>query len=85
MSEEQNIPQRNSKEQIPNPNKEIVNEKTSQHFPEDIRAPKQPQTIKEMEVHHHGHVHHQKNGKNIFFNSSCYFSPCFAGSWQSTS
>ena len=63
MSEEQNIPQGNSQKQIPNSNEGNVNE----HFPEDIRAPKQLQTLKtesqteNMEVHHHGHVHEKKN------------------------
>jgi len=71
MSEEQNIPQENSilrqaQDQIPNSNEKNVNEKNSQHFPEDIGAPNQPQT-ENMEVHHHGHVHHQKKWKEYLF------------------
>ncbi len=43
MSEEQNIPQKNSKEQTTNSKEENVNEKNSQHFPEDRYTPKQSQ------------------------------------------
>jgi len=57
MSEEQNIPDQNS---------ELKKEGSSQLFPEDSHAPKQPKS-ENMEVHHHGHVHHQKKWKEYLF------------------
>ena len=66
------MPADNSKEEIPKTNEEKVNEKTYQHSPEDNHA-SQPQTsnLKPqadiMEVHHHGHVHHQKKWKEYLF------------------
>jgi hypothetical protein len=78
MSEEQNIPQENPKEQIPNSNEENVNEKTSQHFPEDSHAPKQPK-LENMEVHHHGHIHHQKKWKEYLFQFLMLFLAVTAG------
>jgi len=90
MSDEKNISQENSREQTPNSNEENAKEKTSQHFPEDIRAPKQPQSrirfgtntesqIEKMEVHHHGHVHHQKKWKEYFFQFLMLFLAVFCG------
>ena len=47
--------------------------KPEEHFPEDKGAPAPPQTSNlepqtvSMEVHHHGHVHHQKKWKEYLF------------------
>ncbi len=37
-----------------------------------------PPQAKEMEVHHHGHVHEKKKWKEYVFNFSCYSSLCSA-------
>ena len=68
MNEEKHIPEENTKKQIPNSNEGSVKTR----FREDNSAPQlqtsniKPQT-EEMEVHHHGHVHHQKKWKEYFF------------------
>ena len=55
------------------------------HFPEDKGAPSKPQTSnlelqnKEMEVHRHGHVHHQKKWKEYFFQFFMLFLAVFCG------
>ncbi|HEY6502682.1 MAG TPA: hypothetical protein VIZ28_01790 [Chitinophagaceae bacterium] len=80
MSEEKNIPEGDPKEQISNSNKENVKE----HFPEDSHAPKpatsnQQQETNTMEVHHHGHVHHQKKWKEYLFQFFMLFLAVFCG------
>ena len=54
----------------------------TQPLPEQLsRAGETPNPKLEtpMEVHYHGHVHHEKNGKNTFSSSSCFSLPCSAG------
>ncbi len=71
MSESQNIPQENFKEQVPN-SKEVVNENvspeqiiTSAEFSnETLEIPKSE--IENMEVHHHPHVDSHLHGKKKF-------------------
>src|SRR6478752_1646330 len=73
MPEEQNIPQENSKEQIPDFNEEAVNENISQE-----QAIEQTETgiatsnittseIQNMEVHHHPDLHHRKKHWKEYF------------------
>ena len=66
--------------------------KPDEHFPEDKGAPDQPlqrspygqtlniepQTVS-MEVHHHGHVHHQKKWKEYLFQFVMLFLAVFCG------
>jgi hypothetical protein len=42
-------------------------------LPTNISLPTNYQSEPSMEVHHHGHVHEKRNGKNTSFNFLCYF------------
>jgi len=77
MSEEKNIPGPKSEDGSLKP--EMVSKNTSQHFPDDSWAPKQPQTIKEMEVHHHSQSHRKKNWKTYFWEFLMLFLAVFCG------
>ena len=94
MNDEENIEKKNSKEQFPNSNEENVNEKTSQHFPEDIRASQHLQTsnvvpitigsqTQEMEIQHKHHHdppgHKEKAWKHYFFEFLMLFFAITAG------
>ena len=48
----------------------------NKHFPEDSQAPQK----ENMEVHHHGHVHHQKKWKEYLFQFLMLFLAVFCGS-----
>ena len=56
-----------------------------EHFPEDKSAQAKPQTLnlkpqtESMEVHHHGHVHHQKKWKEYLFQFFMLFLAVFCG------
>ena len=69
MSEDQNIPEENSQEQITNSTEEIANSTISQQeIIEQIEQPTTynlPPTTENMEVHHHPHVE-KKNFKEYF-------------------
>jgi hypothetical protein len=70
MNEEQNMKSGPNSYRDGKAKSEVV--KNEQLFPEDRQAPKPPssnqhQEIENMEVHHHGHVHHQKKWKEYLF------------------
>src|SRR3990170_6601270 len=81
MSEEKNISQENSKQEVNKNNSSIP------LFPEDKQAPaiKEPTTISDkpetenMEVHHHGHVHEKKKWKEYLFQFLMLFLAVFCG------
>jgi len=88
MSEEQNIPEKNSKEQIPNSKPEEANEKNSPLSLEGSPAPEQlqPETINDkpetetMEVHKHPHhVIHKKKWGEYLLEFSMIFLAVFLG------
>ena len=73
MSEEKNISQKNSRNQIPN---HKAGEKTKPHFPEDSHAPKQ----ENMETHaHHLHKAPGKKWSHYLFEFLMLFLAVFAG------
>ncbi len=81
MSEEQNIPE----EELTKGNKlPIAIGMPIEHFPEDSHAPKpvtsnlQSET-KNMEVHHHGHVHEKMKWKEYLFQFLMLFLAVFCG------
>jgi hypothetical protein len=55
-----------------------VSEKQIPLMLEEPETNPKPET-ENMEVHHHGHVHEKRNGKNTFSNSSCYLLQYSAG------
>jgi hypothetical protein len=90
MSEEKNIPGKGSKEQITSSNGNNLEEESAQHFPGDKGMPRQPHPdsyrdsniehqTENMEVHHHGHVHHQKKWKEYLFQFFMLFLAVFCG------
>jgi hypothetical protein len=90
MSEEQNIPEEKSENKNPPPGGRAGNpdshrdENVNEHFPEDSHSPKpitnnQRQETKNMEVHHHGHVHHQRKWKEYLFQFLMLFLAVFCG------
>ena len=70
MNEEQNM--KSDSDNYRDGKTKSEEEKNELRFPEDSQAPKpatsnQHQEIENMEVHHHGHVHHQKKWKEYLF------------------
>jgi hypothetical protein len=100
MSEEQNIPQKSEEDKISvaddtvNPGE--VNENISSPQPDSekkqpVQSAEEPKSINDkpetetMEVHHHGHVHHQKKWKEYLFQFLMLFLAVFCGflaEWQ---
>jgi hypothetical protein len=85
MSEEEDIPKENPKEQIPSSlpdqagKSENVTKKTSQHFLKDSHAPKQLES-ETMEVHKHPHhVTHKKKWGEYLLEFSMLFLAVFLG------
>ena len=78
MSEQQNISEDKSENEISQPaGREGKIENVNKPFPEDSHAPKQ--ATKNMEVHHHGHVHEKKKWKEYLFQFLMLFLAVTAG------
>lgn len=77
MSEEQNIPGNQEAERL---RQDAESEEQLSDLSTDLMpSPTNPKPSTEMEVHHHGHVHHQKKWREYFFQFFMLFLAVFCG------